>query len=268
MNQMIFRPKALQRVSSPEQLDKAVRLTLPRQWLALVALIAVIVAGVTWSTLSTVPTLAAGPGYLLPHEGLEPVASAVSGTITRFSLQAGQFVKAGENVGAVRAPGGLSVPLVSGFSGRITEIDDAAGDFAAAGQRLALIQPVNQPLVIYAYVPIREADGLPPGLPVRVTFEAGIGSAYGYAKGTIATISPYAASDSRLNWILQNTTLVQSVQNLGPVAEVVIRLTPSSHTASGWEWASGQGPPERVPSGVSAKIEFVLGSHHPINDVL
>jgi hypothetical protein len=264
----MFRPAALQRISSPEQLDRVVRVTLPRQWLALAALIVVVTVGVVWSAVATVPSLLSGPGYLLPREGLEPIAAPAAGTLTRFSAVTGQTVSAGQLVGEVRTATGSSVPLVSGFSGLVTEVDDAAGDFAGAGQRLALIEPVGQPLVVYAYIPIREAHALPPGLPVRVTFEAGIGATYGYARARVVNVSRYAASEDRLSWILQNSAQVRTVEQLGPVDEIEVRLTPSPHTPSGWVWASGSGPPGQLPPGVSASVQFVVGSHHPISDVL
>jgi biotin carboxyl carrier protein len=268
MKETLFRPAALRRVSSPEQLDKAVRVTLPRQWLALAALTAVVAAGVAWSALSTVPTLISGLGYLLPRTGLDQVASAVSGTLSRFSIHAGEYVRAGQTVGAVQTAGGRAVPLVSGFSGHVIEVDDAAGDVISVGQRLALIEPAGKSLVVYAYVPIREAQALPPGLPVRVSFNAGIGAAYGYAKGTVTRVSRFAVSQARLHWVLQNIEVINSVNRMGPVDEVLVKLTPSSHTPSGLVWASGNGPPGRVPPLVSAKVQFVLGSHHPISNVL
>ena len=267
MSQTIFRPAALRRVSSPEQLDKAVRITLPRQWLALAALVVVVAVGVAWSALSNVPTLIPGPGYLLPREGLDSIASPVSGTVTRLSLHAGQLVTAGQRVGTVRGVAGESVPLVAAASGRVTEVDDGPGAYAAPGQRLALIEPTSAPRVVYAYVPIRQAHGLPPGLPVRVTFHAGIGAAYGYVEGRVASVSRYPVSRERLWWVLQNRAELARVQGLAPVDEVVVTLTRSARSG-GLVWGSGSGPPGGIPSGVSADVHFVLGTHHPIDDVL
>jgi hypothetical protein len=101
-----------------------------------------------------------------------------------------------------------------------------------------------------------------------VTFQAGIGASYGFVKGTVASVSPYPVTKERLFWVLENRAEVASVQRQAPVDEVVVRLTPSAHTPSGWAWASGSGPPGRVPPAVSADVQFVLGSHHPISDVL
>jgi biotin carboxyl carrier protein len=269
MSQVLFRPKALRRVSSPEQLDKVARVTLPRQWLALAALIVVVAAAVAWSVFSSVPTLVSGPGYLLPYpEGLEPLASPASGTVSQLSVQTGSVVAAGQTVGAVRTVSGQSVPLVAPYAGRLTEVDSGRGGYAFAGQRIGLIEPSGEPLAVFGYIPVQKAHGLPPGLPVRVNFQAGIGTTYGYVEGTLASISRYAVSEAHLTWVLQNSAEAHSVAQLGPVDEVVVRLTPSSHTPSGWVWASGTGPPGQVPPGLSADVQFVLGSHHPINDVL
>jgi hypothetical protein len=109
---------------------------------------------------------------------------------------------------------------------------------------------------------------LPLGIPVRVSINAGIGAAYGYAKGTVTRVSGFAVSQARLHYILQNIKVIDSVNRMGPVDEVLVTLSRSSHTPSGLVWASGNGPPEHVPPNVSATVQFVLGSHHPISNVL
>src|SRR5205823_2113958 len=49
----LFRRQALERVSSPEQLDQTVRASLPLQWVALVSLLAVVAGAVAWAAIAT-----------------------------------------------------------------------------------------------------------------------------------------------------------------------------------------------------------------------
>lgn len=268
----MFRPSALRRVSSPEQLDTVVRTALPRQWLALIALLVVVVSTVVWACVATIPTTVSGPGYLLPAGGRQEVAAPVAGTLSSLSVRVGQRLVPGEVVGTVTpaAVGSAQPPvdlMAPPNAGIISEVDAISGGYVAAGQPIALVNPVGRPLVVYAYLPTTEAAGLPPGLQARVTFSGGIGSAYGYAEGTVESVSSYPVSQQRLTLVLNASTLVNTVEAQGPSNEIVVRLNPSATTPSGIEWGSGQGPPGVLPAGLSATVELVLGSHHPINDV-
>jgi HlyD family secretion protein len=269
----MFRRAALRRVSSPEQLDTVVRAALPRQWIALAALLAVVAAAVIWACVATIPTTLSGPGYLLPLGGQQTVDAPVTGTLSALAVQVGEHVVPGEVLGTVTpaAAGGANPApvsiMASANAGVITEVDDLSGTYVTAGQHLALVQPAGWPLVVYTYLPAAEAAGLPPGLQARVTFSGGIGSTYGYAVGTVESVSSYPVSQQRLSLILNAGALVNQVQAQGPSDEIVVQLNLSATTPSGIEWGSGQGPPGALPPGLPATVQLIVGSHHPISDV-
>jgi hypothetical protein len=269
----MFRRSALRRVSSPEQLDTVVRAALPRQWLALAALLAVVAAAIIWACVATIPTTLSGPGYLLPQGGRQEVEAPATGTVSALSIQAGQHVVPGDVLGTVTpavpgvanpAPVDITAPA---NAGTIIEVDEAPGAYVTAGQLIAVINPAGWPLVVYAYLPASEAAGLPPGLAARVTFSGGIGDSYGYAEGTVESVSTYPVSEQRLNLVLGAGSLVNAVEAQGPSDEIVVQLNLSGRTPSGIEWGSGQGPPGQLPPGLPATVELVVGSHHPISDV-
>lgn len=263
-----FRHKALQKMSSPEQLDRMLRITLPRRWIGLTGLLMIVAGVVAWSAIAAVPTTLSGPGYLLPQGGLRQVQAPSSGTVTALDVGIGQHVVAGQSLGVIATSNGKSVPVLAPETGVVTEADTVVHAFVAAGQRLALVQPVGWPLVVYAYVPTDVAAGLRPGVPVQVSFGAGIGARFGYAKGVVGSVSQFPATGERLDFILQDSSVVDSVRKLGPANEIVILMNQSARTASGLVWGSGGGPPGELPAGLPAKVKFVVGSHHPIDNVL
>jgi HlyD family secretion protein len=65
----IFRKAALERLSSPEQLDQLAGLTSPLGWLALAALGLVVVSALAWSVFGSVPTWVEGRGILVSQGG-------------------------------------------------------------------------------------------------------------------------------------------------------------------------------------------------------
>jgi hypothetical protein len=188
--------------------------------------------------------------------------------VDNFTLSQGQHVIAGEQVGVVSISGGATVPVLAPETGVIAEVDTTAGDYANAGEGLAEILPVGWPMVVYTYVPAEEATGLLPGTEVHVNFGSGVGSAFGFAKGSVLSSSQFPVSGGHLRSVLQVPSVVASVQKLGPVGEVVVTLDASGTTKSGFVWGSGKGPPGVLPAGVTAQVTFIVGSHHPIDNVL
>jgi hypothetical protein len=263
-----FRHNALRRMSSPEQLDQMLRVTLARRWLGLAGLLLLIAVTVAWSAVATVPTTLKGPGYLLPQGGLREVQAAASGVVSVLGASTGQHVVAQQQVGTIVEANGKHVPVLAPETGVLTESDTVAHAYVTAGQRLGLVQPVGWPLVVYAYVPTDVAADLRPGTEAHVSFGAGIGQAFGYATGTVESVSQFPATAERLQFILQDSSTIAGVRKLGPANEVVIAMDQSAKTPSGLVWGSGSGPGGPLPAGIPSSVTFVIGTHHPIDNVL
>ncbi|MCW2991621.1 MAG: hypothetical protein JWM73_2215, partial [Solirubrobacterales bacterium] len=58
------------------------------------------------------------------------------------------------------------------------------------------------------------------------------------------------------------------IGRLGPANEVIIALAQSARNPSGLVWGSGHGPDTALPAGLPAEATFLIGTHHPIDDVL
>jgi HlyD family secretion protein len=94
----IFRQAALDRLSSPEQLDHLVPLTSPAGWAAAFALLAIAVAAVCWSVLGTVPTSVYGSGILVSRGGhVFDAMAPYSGTVIAVA-DIGTVVKKGDRL--------------------------------------------------------------------------------------------------------------------------------------------------------------------------
>ena len=98
----IFRQAALDRLSSPEQLDRALTVTTPKVWLSLAAMAIAAAAIVVWSVEGEVPTYVKANGILLNHDGI--VVDAMpsgGGTLSRIIVAVGDSVKKGKAVAEV-----------------------------------------------------------------------------------------------------------------------------------------------------------------------
>src|SRR5258708_2827090 len=90
----IFRQAALDRLSSPDQLDRLVTVTSPAGWIALAALAVLIGAIIAWSILGTVPTRVSGSGIIVTRggrvfDGMAPAAGVLS-AVTAIGARVGK----------------------------------------------------------------------------------------------------------------------------------------------------------------------------------
>jgi HlyD family secretion protein len=99
---MIFRKVALERLSSPEQLDQLVQVTNPRGWLALGALGAMLLTAIGWGIWGSIPTEATGEGILIRQGGVSDVVTAANGQVAEVLVNVGDVVKKGQPVTRIR----------------------------------------------------------------------------------------------------------------------------------------------------------------------
>ncbi|MEM8933678.1 MAG: NHLP bacteriocin system secretion protein, partial [Acidobacteriota bacterium] len=77
----IFRKVALERLSSPEQLDQLMQVTSPKGWIALVAISFLLALSILWGIVGSVPTTADGGGILLRRGGVSELVANGSGQV-------------------------------------------------------------------------------------------------------------------------------------------------------------------------------------------
>jgi len=99
---MIFRKVALERLSSPEQLDQLLQVTDAKGWLALAALTALLLTGLGWGIFGTVPTEASGTSILIRSGGVSDVVSTGSGQVAEVLVGVGDTVAKGTVVARIR----------------------------------------------------------------------------------------------------------------------------------------------------------------------
>lgn len=99
---MIFRKVALERLSSPEQLDQLVQVTNPKGWLALSGLGLMLLAALAWGVWGSIPTEAAGEGILIRRGGVSDLVSAGTGQVEEVLVGVGDVIAKGQPVATIR----------------------------------------------------------------------------------------------------------------------------------------------------------------------
>jgi HlyD family secretion protein len=98
----IFRSVALERLSSPEQLDQLMQVTTPRGWLMLVGVGALLATALVWGVLGSVPERINGKGILARSGGVLEVEASGDGRVTDVSVRVGDVVSEGQVVARIQ----------------------------------------------------------------------------------------------------------------------------------------------------------------------
>lgn len=91
----LFRKKSLDKLSSPEQLDRLMKVTDAKGWAALTALCGLVIAAVLWGIFIRIPEKVAGQGLFIRPGGLLEITAPSSGQIKDIYIQTGDIVKKG-----------------------------------------------------------------------------------------------------------------------------------------------------------------------------
>ena len=95
----LFRPKALERISSPDRLDQLMRVVSAKDWIPIVALVGLLGSGVVWSLRGSIPTLVNGRGVLVRPRRIVPIQALGGGRLESFHLRIGDTVRKGDLLG-------------------------------------------------------------------------------------------------------------------------------------------------------------------------
>jgi HlyD family secretion protein len=101
-SEKIFRAAAMERLSSPEQLDQLIDVTRPADWAGALVIGLCLAAVVTWSVIGRIPTRAAGEGILVSDAGrVVDAVSAVAGRLASVDVAVGDRVSQGQTIARV-----------------------------------------------------------------------------------------------------------------------------------------------------------------------
>ncbi len=98
----VFRKVSLERLSSPEQLDQLMQVTNPRGWLALGALVALLIAAFIWGIFGSIPTEAFGEGILIRRGGVSDLVATGSGQVEEVLVAVGDVIEKGQVIATIR----------------------------------------------------------------------------------------------------------------------------------------------------------------------
>ncbi|HYD78260.1 MAG TPA: NHLP bacteriocin system secretion protein [Paucimonas sp.] len=274
----LFRKSALERLSSPEQLDQMVRVADPFAWLALIAVWGILLAAVLWSVFGTIPSRISGQGILL-REGVFNVASMRGGVVAEMTrLHPGDRIEKGQVIARVAQPASSdatrparsgiaasAADIVSPYSGRVVEVMARTGDSVAERSPIISLEP-DKPLEAIIYFSSQsEAKGIKPGMLAQLSPVTAKREEFGVLLGKVRAVSEFPVTPQGMMAVLNNEALVRMFSRDGPPVAVHVELLPDAASRSGYRWSSEAGAALPVTSGTLCTAAIILREQAPIN---
>ncbi len=228
-------------------LDRMMRVTRPRAWIAFGLLAAILIGALLWSVVASFSVDVTGEGVLLRPPGMYPVQAPVAGTITDLQLQIGGTVHQGQVLARLRGVDGTVNEIHSEEDGRVIGLAVAPFQYVAPGTLMASIEPLTDQLEAAVYVPGGQGKDVRSGMRVRLN----VAGASGDLQGTVRQVSNYPTTLSGVLAIMQTDALSRKVSGGEPVYEVRVRLDPGSASMA--------------TSGAVCTAQIILRQQHPIN---
>lgn len=97
----LFRKTALERLSSPEQLDMLMQVTSPLGWLVLAAMAMLVLVALLWGIFGSVPTKVAGQGILIRGGSVYAIEAGTNGQVVEMNCVPGDVIQKGQVVAKI-----------------------------------------------------------------------------------------------------------------------------------------------------------------------
>lgn len=236
----IFQQEALDRLGSPDQLDKLFAPTTPVAWVALAAVLLLVISALVWSVFGVMANKVNGTGLIIDSAGVVNISHNASGRLAELKVNVGDYVRQGQIVAVVEQPSleaqmarlnrelssaksrnemaatGASLDelqaklerdsmVVSPVNGIVADIIvSGSGDYISPGLPLITIRLDEQKrdeLMVLLYVPVMEGKKLHQGMMVQVAPGSVDASEYGTLVGQVLSVSSYPVqADSITGW--------------------------------------------------------------------
>jgi multidrug efflux pump subunit AcrA (membrane-fusion protein) len=270
MSRQIFRKVALERLSSPDQLDQLVKITSPIGWLSLAALVALLAMTLAWAVLGGVPTQVAGRVIFVRTGGIKNVAAPVDGQVATLAVAAGDPVTQGQVVATIVTANGRTAEILSPFTGRVLELKVDSGYLVSRGTTVLNMELTGDDVALEAvmYLPLADGKQVQPGMTVQLSPSTVRPELYGFLLGEVASVAPFPSTYEGILRTLGSDDLIQALDVGTAPLEVHVALLPDPSTASGYRWSSAEGPPAPVQSGTLGTATIITGRQRPLDFIL
>ena len=269
----IYRKSALERISSPEQLDKAIVVASPMSWLALGAATVIVLILIVWGFFTgELSDTVTAPGILHSPTGVNTIYAREPGTITDIPAYEGMVLTPDQVVARYRVTGmGELKEILAGQIGTVTRIEAKVGDQVKWGQDIVHFTPGLMPgygdrPVVVCYVKQSDAEKLVVGSENhKVTLTSDKSQTYGRMTARILCIDAFPATELAMSSVVGtgNNQAAAFQSDNSPVVAVTLDLK-IGNTPNGFDWGgNARGENITIRENDRVSVQFVVETMKP-----
>lgn len=244
----IFRKTALERLSSPDQLDSMLKITTPMSWVGIGAAAALAAAVVVWSFVGRIPETVSAPGFFVHSYHTNTLYSTAAGQVHEILVKPRMLAEPGTPLLKLKHTDGAIISVESDQRGWISETLVKKGSQITPNTELFRLSPVTEnELSLVCYVDFDMAKSIKPGMKALT----------GSMEAVVTNVDRYIASETAMAELLgADGRLAAMITQNGPAAAVTCELR-----------LGEQEEQELFSVGDQAEVQIILAEYAPISKV-
>lgn len=271
MKKDIYRKAALERIATVDQLDKALKITSPLSWLALLGVTLMIAVAVVWSFIGTLPSTVTASGTIANvNTSTNTYLAQANGTV-ELLVSEGSPIDIGTEVVRL-TQSGASTTFASDQRGYVASILTNDGTTVSTGTELFRIRPyvtAGQQQVAVCYVAVKDADKIKRGMQANISLTSASSSTYGHMEGRVINVDSWATSTKGIEAVVgTDNSMASSFTKDGSVCAVTCEIYPiDSETAqsrNGYYWSNEKGRELEISDRMMCSVKIITENVHPI----
>lgn len=295
----LFRKTALDSMSTPEQLDKQVKIMRPSVWVIFIALVTALFTFIIWSFTYHITNGVNLSGVVFTNNNIISNTAERNCIVTDVLVNEGDYVEIGDIIAVVSNTELLekiedsryelslldekskeyallfgqiekltdtyvaSTVIKSSASGYVQSVK-STGTALESGDTISAIMTDSGYNEVTAYVPMQTARSLELGMIAQVSPSYAAREEYGYMTGVITSISDTPVSEESILARMGTLSYVEGILPEGSYVEVRIRLDLDENSANSYKWSNSKGETLSVELGTQCSIIVVISEYLPI----
>lgn len=299
----LFRKNALDNMSTPEKLDRQVKIIRPSMWIVAVILIAGMITFTMWAFTYTITDGVTIDGVVFSNQDVVQIHAARKCMLNDVLVSEGDNVEIGDLLAVVSNDEQLNVieqqrlelednnleekavkektlqdsidkyiatTLVKSDTKGYVQTIANSGSVMEAGDVIASVMPDNGYgyREVIAYVTDQVARSLSVGMKTQISPSFAAREEYGYMTGVITEISDFPVTKEKVKNSMGTDSYIEGIFPGNSAVEVRIKLDIDSDSDNGYKWSNPKGEKLSVGYGTQCRIIVVTDEYHPLELLL
>lgn len=302
----LFSKEAMDKLRSPERLDKIFPITTPTGWVMMAAILVLLFSILLWSIFGAFTVKANGMGLIMDSAGVVNVSHISGGKVSAVYIKTGQRIHNGDLIAQLEqaeqsadtrmAQHGMGLAtndrdalnrvyqydakkqqqevaeyIYSDYDGIVDEVLIEKGKVISSGTPVCSIRLTQNrdELTGIFYIPVDKGKRVEPGMTIQLAPNGVDTSQAGSLIGVVRSVSQYPVSAESIRQKLGNDQLAQWIQSSqnSALMEIKFDLVKDKDSESGYLWTSIVGEHKEITAGSFCTGSIIIERQPPIEKV-